>query len=83
MKKELLKKDEKEAFEYYVNHMMMVHQNLKKEDFEFTKMTNSDMKDAYILRTRIRNYIDFSCIGKDDLKGMQLGVEYTWKELGL
>lgn len=82
MKEELLKKNEKEAFEKYINFMMQ--NGFRKEDFEFTKMPNPGIAEyPFFLRVRIRDYVKIFDIGYDNLKGMVLEQTYTWKELGL
>lgn len=81
-KEELLKKDEKKAFEKYINFMMQ--NGFKKKDFKFTKMPNPGIAEyPFFLRVRIRDYVKIFDIGYDSLKGMVLGQTYTWKELGL
>lgn len=78
MKEELLKKDEKKAFEKYINFMMQ--NGFSKEDFEFTKMPNPN---HCILRVRAKSFTKNMNIDNDALEGMVLGQTYTWKELGL
>lgn len=79
MKEELLKKDEKEAFEKYINFMLQ--NGFKKEDFEFTKMQNPN---PCILKVRAKGFISKNIdVENGVLEGMQLGKRYTWKELGL
>lgn len=78
MKEELLKKDEKKEFEKYINFMMQ--NGFNKEDFEFTKMINTN---PCILRVRAKGFTKNMNIDNDALEGMVLGQTYTWKELGL
>lgn len=79
MKEELLKKDEKEAFEKYINFMMQ--NGFKKEDFEFTKMQNPN---PCILKVRAKGFISKNIdVENGVLEGMQLGKRYTCDDLGL
>ena len=78
MKEEILTKDEKKEFKKYINFMLQ--NGFKKEEFEFTKMPNTN---PCILKVRVRDFSKNFNIENGVLEGMVLGKTYTLKDLGL
>ena len=78
MKEEILTKDEKKEFKKYINFMLQ--NGFKKEEFEFTKMPNTN---PCILKVRVRDFSKNFNIENGVLEGMVLGKAYTLKDLGL
>lgn len=78
MKEEILTKDEKEAFESYINFMLQ--NGFKKEEFKFIKMQNPN---PCVLKVRVRDFSKNFDVKDDAFKGMVLGQTYTLKGLGL
>lgn len=76
--KEILTKDEKKEFEKYINFMLQ--NGFKKEEFEFTKMSNPN---PCILKVRVRDFSKNLNIENGVLEGMVLGQTYMLKDLGL
>lgn len=83
--KEILSKDEKEAFEQYANYIEKKYLYIKKEDFEFTKLQNPMIlaEEFYILKVINGHFHDKLYVKNGVLEGMILDQTYTWKELGL
>lgn len=83
--KEILTKDEKEEFEDYIKYVQKRLLTVKREDFTFIRCENINLLSEfhYILRVRIKHYLDIVYLRGNACSGMKLYKVYSVKDLGL